>query len=92
MEDKGKSMMHAVYILRYAKGTSQTAVMSNSEKNKPVALTVIELHLSEDINKSVSQQKTSLNGKIKFCGNLLEAFWVMLWAWLYLTNTFKVLL
>ena len=47
-EDTGKSMKNSLYVLRYAKrhlkycsmpkGTSQTEVMSNSEKIKSVAL------------------------------------------------------
>ena len=41
------------------KGTSLDEAMSNSEKIKPVAVAVIELHLSEGISKlltySVSQ-------------------------------------
>ena len=37
------------------KGTSRAEAMSNSEKIKPVALAVIELHLSEGISQSVSQ-------------------------------------
>ena len=37
------------------KGTCQAEATSNSEKIKPVALAVIELHLSEGINQSVTQ-------------------------------------
>ena len=37
------------------KGTSQAEVMSNSKLIKPVALAIIELHLSESINQSGSQ-------------------------------------
>ena len=33
-EDTGKSMKHSLYILWYAKGTSQAEVMSNSGKNQ----------------------------------------------------------
>ena len=37
------------------KGTCPAEVMSNNEKFKPVALAVIELHLSEGISQSVAQ-------------------------------------
>jgi len=37
------------------KGTSWAEVMSNSEKIKPVALSVIELCLTEGISQAVSQ-------------------------------------
>ena len=45
-EDTGKSMKNALYILQYAK---RHLSGSNSEKIKPIALAVIELHLSEGI-------------------------------------------
>ena len=48
-------MMRALYILKRHHGWAEVA--SNSEIIKPVALTVIELCLPEDISKSVSQQK-----------------------------------
>ena len=54
-EDTGKSMKNALYVLRYAKGTSRVGAISNSEKIKPVALTVIELRLSEGISQLLSQ-------------------------------------
>jgi len=38
-----------------AKATSQVEVTSNSEKTKPVALSIIELCKSEGISQSVSQ-------------------------------------
>jgi len=37
-----------------AKGTSQTEAMSNSNKIKPVALTIVELRLSEGIRQAGS--------------------------------------
>ena len=37
------------------KGTSRAEAMSNSEKIKPVALAVIELHLSEGISQLLTQ-------------------------------------
>ena len=37
------------------KGTCWAKAMSNSEKIKPVALAVIELHLSEGISQLLSQ-------------------------------------
>jgi len=45
------------------KGTSQAEVMSNSIK--PVALAIIELHLSEGISYSFSQYKIPLNSFLK---------------------------
>ena len=44
-------MKNALYILRYAKGH----LSGRSDIEKPVALAIIELHLSEDIRQSVSQ-------------------------------------
>jgi len=43
-EDTGKSLKNALHVLRYAKGTYQAEVTSNSEKIKPVALAVIVLY------------------------------------------------
>ena len=37
------------------KSTSRYKVMSNNEKIKPVALTIIKLYLSEDIRQAISQ-------------------------------------
>ena len=54
-EDTGRSMKNALYILQYAKGTSQAEAASNSEKIKPVALAVVELCLSEGISQLLSQ-------------------------------------
>ena len=45
--------MHCMYC-GMPKGTSRAEMTLNSEKLKPVALAVIELHLSEGINQSVS--------------------------------------
>ena len=54
--DTGKPMrMHCTYC-GMSKGTSQAEVTSNSEKIKPIALAVIELHLSEGISQSVSRK------------------------------------
>ena len=52
-EVTGKSMKNVLYILQCTKGTSWVKAMSNSEKIKPIALTVIELCLSEGISQSV---------------------------------------
>ena len=54
-EDTGKSMKNALYVLQYAKGTSQAEATSNSEKTKPVALAIIKLCLSGGISQSVRQ-------------------------------------
>ena len=43
-EDSGKSLKNVLDILRYAKGTSRAKTMSNSEKVKPIALAITELH------------------------------------------------
>ena len=53
-EDTGKSMKHALYVLRYRmpKDTRQEATL-NSEKIKPVSLRVIELCLSEHNSQAV---------------------------------------
>ena len=45
--------MHCMYC-GMLKSTSRTEAMSNSEKIKPVALAVIELHLSEGISQSIT--------------------------------------
>ena len=37
------------------KGTSQAKAMSNSEKIKPKALAIVELHLPEGISQFISQ-------------------------------------
>ena len=59
-------MKNALYILQNAKGTSRAEVTLNSEKVRPVALVVIELHLSEGISQSVSQSVTqSVENSVK---------------------------
>jgi len=45
--------MHCKYS-GMAKGTSQAEATSNSEKIKPIALTIVELCESEDIRQVVS--------------------------------------
>jgi len=45
--------MHCMYS-GMAKGTSWVEVTSNSEKIKPVALAILELHESEGIRQLVS--------------------------------------
>ena len=52
-EDKGKSMMHVLYILRYAKGMSWDEATLNSKKIKSIALAIIELHFPEGIRQAV---------------------------------------
>ena len=47
-EDTGKSMKHALYILRYVKRAAKA--MSNSKKIPSPYLADIELRLSEGIN------------------------------------------
>ena len=55
-EDKGKSMMHALYnYCGWRKGTSQAKAMSNGEKNQPVAVAIVELHWSQAVSQLVSQ-------------------------------------
>ena len=71
-------MKNALYVLQYA---SRAEATLNSEKIKPVALSVIMLRLSEDISRSGSQYKILLNKlSLKFHGNLLKVFWVDLKA------------
>ena len=48
------------------KGTSRAEVMSNSEKINPIALAVIELHLSESISQILSQSVIQSVSR-KFC-------------------------
>ena len=78
------------------KGTCWAEAMSNSEKkNKPVALAVIELRLSEGISQSITQsvsysvsqllsqsvtRKVLFDNFFKFRSNLLKAFRVGLKA------------
>ena len=45
--------MHCTYC-SMPKGTSQAEAISNSEKIKPVALAVVELHLYEGIRQAGS--------------------------------------
>jgi len=78
-EDTGKSLKNALYILRYAKGTSRAEATLNREKFKPVALSIMELCQSEGISLLVSQT-VSRNFFFKFRGNFLKAFWVDLKA------------
>ena len=73
------------------KGTSQDEVTSNSEKTKPVALVVIKLRLSEGIRQAVSQSvEIPSNIHFKFCSHVLEAFRVVLKAFLSLVIPAKV--
>jgi len=51
-EGTGKSMKNALYILWYAKGTSQVKVTSNSEKIKCIALANVELCWFEGIRQA----------------------------------------
>ena len=43
IEDIGKSIKNALYVLRYAKRHFLAEVTSNSEKIKPAVLAIIEL-------------------------------------------------
>ena len=78
------------------KGTCRAEATSNSEKIKPVALAVIELHLSEGISQLLtyllSQLKILSNKKkFKFRSDLLKAFWVDLKAFLGLVLPHQLL-
>jgi len=53
-EGSVKFMKNALYVQWHRKGTSQAEVTSNSEKIKPVALAIIELHKSEGIRQAGS--------------------------------------
>ena len=54
-EDKDKSMIRALYVLWYAKRHILDKATLNSEKIKPIALAVIELHLPEGIRQAGRQ-------------------------------------
>ena len=54
--------MQALELLRLAKSTSQDETTLNSEEIKPLAIASIELRLSEDISKGVSESVSR-----KFC-------------------------
>ena len=66
------------------KGTCRAKATSNSEKIKPVALAVIELRLSEEISRPVTQSVENSVEYIyfKFRSNLLKVFRVDLKAYL----------
>ena len=49
-------MMQALELQQLVKGTFRNKEMFNTAKIKPIALAVIELHLSEGISKSVSRK------------------------------------
>jgi len=53
-------MMQAVELLRLAKRHVSGQATLYSEEIKPVALAIIELHLSEGITQSVSQSENSV--------------------------------
>ena len=74
-------MMHALYVLQYAKGTCWAEAISNSKKIKTyIVLTITELCLQSciaSVNKSISQSINQLVSQYalnKTCSNLLEAF------------------
>ena len=71
--------MHRTYC-GMPKGTCRAEATSNSEKIKPVALAIIELRLSEGISQLLTysvSRKIPLNKLfLKFCSDLLKAFWV----------------
>ena len=71
-------MMHALYV-------PKSTCWDEVSEIKPVALAIIELHLPEGIKQEGRQavrQKIPLNSFLKFCSNLLEAFRVVLEAFL----------
>ena len=49
------------------KGTSRAKATLNSEIIKPVALTIVELRLSEGISQLLSQSVETIIKKKKFC-------------------------
>jgi len=51
------------------KSTTQAEVILNSEKIKPIALVIAELHLTEGISQSVENSKF-------LCIDLIKEFWV----------------
>ena len=48
-------LTQALELLQLAKGTALDEVMLNSEEIKALAIAIVKLCLSEDINKGVSQ-------------------------------------
>jgi len=54
-EGTGESMKSTLIFISAPKGTSKDEATLNSKKIKPIALTVIELCLSEGIRQLVSQ-------------------------------------
>ena len=60
MEDTGKSMMCALYILRYVKGTVGLKQCQKQGKIKPIAIAVIKVHLPEGISQSINQSVSQL--------------------------------
>ena len=74
------------------KGTSWDEATLSSENNNPIALAIIELHLSEGIRQAGSQSlKIPLNIFFyKVCTNLLEALRAILRALMGLIIPAKV--
>ena len=74
-------MMHA----ELAKNTSWYKATSNSEEIQPIALTIVELCLTELVENSVKQKKF-----YEVCWKGLRLVQRHLWAWLCVTNTSKL--
>ena len=55
-EDTGKSILNALYVLRYTKRHLSGQSDINSEKIKPIALAVIKLRLSDGISQAISRK------------------------------------
>ena len=51
-------MIQALELLQLAKGTSPDEATSNSAKIKPIALVVVELHLSKGVSEWMSESQS----------------------------------
>ena len=51
-------MIQALELLQLAKGTSLDEATSNSAKIKPIALVVVELHLSKGVSEWMSESQS----------------------------------
>jgi len=52
-EDKGSTMMLAMWLLQWQKGMSWDKAMSSSKEIKPVALSVVELCLHQSVSQLI---------------------------------------
>jgi len=81
--------VHCMYCASiYAKRHQSAEAMYNSEKMKPLALVVVELHLSEDISQSISRKfwnsvattLLTILSTHKFCQGTIKILWSWFWG------------